>query len=91
MEAFLGIGQSGIADLPVVAPGIAEALITTVAGLAVAIPAVLCHNFLAARIQVVEENLNRLATELKIYFINCWYREKSKSESRAGHQRDVAR
>jgi biopolymer transport protein TolQ len=91
MTAFLSIGQSGSADLAVVAPGIAEALITTVAGLAVAIPAVLCYNFLAARLRGIEDDLSRLATELKIYFIDWWYREKSKSESRTGHQRDFAR
>jgi biopolymer transport protein ExbB/TolQ len=91
MGAFLGISQSGNADLSVVAPGIAEALITTVAGLAVAIPAVFCHNFLAARLRLIEDDLDRLATELEIYFINSLHREKSKIESRFGHQRDAAR
>jgi len=91
MGAFLGIGQSGNADLSVVAPGIAEALITTVAGLLVAIPAVFCHNFLAARLRIIDEDLNRLATTLNLYFANCWYREKAKSENRFRHQRDAAR
>jgi len=36
MHTFLSVGQSGSAELSVVAPGIAEALITTIAGLAVA-------------------------------------------------------
>ncbi len=91
MNSFIGISQSGNADLSVVAPGIAEALITTVAGLAVAIPAVLCHNFLANRLRKIEDNLIRLSTELKIYFISWWHREKPKSENRAGYQRDFAR
>jgi biopolymer transport protein TolQ len=91
MGAFLGISQSGNADLSVVAPGIAEALITTVAGLAVAIPAVFCHNFLTGRLRLIEDDLERLATELNIYFSNYWYREKSKAENRFGHQRDAAR
>jgi biopolymer transport protein TolQ len=91
MNAFLGISRSGNADLSVVAPGIAEALITTVAGLAVAIPAVLCHNFLSTRLRKIEDGFIRLTTELKIYFINWWHREKSKSENRAGYQRDFAR
>jgi biopolymer transport protein TolQ len=91
MGAFLGISQSGNADLSVVAPGIAEALITTVAGLGVAIPAVFCHNFLAARLRLIEDDLDRLTTELKIYFASCWHREKSKIENRFGHQRDAAR
>jgi len=91
MGSFMGISQSGNADLSVVAPGIAEALITTVAGLGVAIPAVFCHNFLAGRLRLIEDDLDRLATELNIYFSNCWHREKSKTENRFGHQRDTAR
>jgi len=92
MNSFIGISSSGgNADLSVVAPGIAEALIATVAGLAVAIPAVLCHNWLSTRLRKIEDGFIRLSTELKIYFINWWHREKSKSENRAGYQRDFAR
>jgi biopolymer transport protein TolQ len=49
MVAFYQIGQHGSADLSVVAPGIAMALITTVAGLLVAIPASAGYNVFAAR------------------------------------------
>lgn len=49
MVAFYQIGQHGSADLTVVAPGIAAALITTVAGLLVAIPASAGYNIFAAR------------------------------------------
>jgi biopolymer transport protein TolQ len=92
MNSFIGISSSGgNADLSIVAPGIAEALIATVAGLAVAIPAVLCHNMLSARLRKIDDGFSRLSTELKIYFINWWHREKSKSENRAGYQRDFAR
>lgn len=92
MNSFIGISSSGgNADLSVVAPGIAEALIATVAGLAVAIPAVLCHNWLSTRLRKIDDGFIRLSTELKIYFINWWHREKSKSENRAGYQRDFAR
>lgn len=49
MVAFYEIGQHGSADLSVVAPGIAMALITTVAGLLVAIPASAGYNVFAAR------------------------------------------
>ena len=44
MDAFRGIGAAGSASLAVVAPAIAEALVTTAAGLAVAIPAVIGYN-----------------------------------------------
>jgi biopolymer transport protein TolQ len=45
MIAFFQIGQHGSADLSVVAPGIAMALITTVGGLVVAIPASAGYNY----------------------------------------------
>ncbi|MCK9182036.1 MAG: MotA/TolQ/ExbB proton channel family protein [Fibrobacteraceae bacterium] len=49
MTAFFQIGQHGSADLTVVAPGIAMALITTVAGLVVAIPASGAYNIFVSR------------------------------------------
>ena len=49
MNAFRGIGATGSASLAVVAPGIAEALITTAAGLGAAIPAVIAYNYYLSR------------------------------------------
>lgn len=45
MDAFKGIGATGSASLAVVAPAISEALVTTAAGLAAAIPSVMAYNF----------------------------------------------
>jgi len=61
MSAFLAIGMTGSADLSVVAPGIAEALITTVAGLGAAIPAVIAYNYFVNK-------LKRLSSELEIFY-----------------------
>src|SRR5262249_59325875 len=44
IDAFQGLGNAGAATLRAVAPGISEALITTAAGLFVAIPAVIAYN-----------------------------------------------
>ncbi|HTX41040.1 MAG TPA: MotA/TolQ/ExbB proton channel family protein [Acidobacteriaceae bacterium] len=44
VDAFVGLGTEGTATLRAVAPGVAEALITTAAGLVVAIPAVIAYN-----------------------------------------------
>jgi biopolymer transport protein TolQ len=44
IDAFYGLGNSAAATLSAVAPGISEALITTAAGLAAAIPAVIAYN-----------------------------------------------
>ncbi|RMF61455.1 MAG: hypothetical protein D6743_13510 [Calditrichaeota bacterium] len=63
MSAFLAIGFTGSADLSVVAPGIAEALITTIAGLGAAIPAVMAYNYFINR-------LKRISSELEIFYAN---------------------
>jgi biopolymer transport protein TolQ len=49
MQSFYAIGKHGSADLSVVAPGIAVALITTVAGLMAAIPASVAYNYFTSR------------------------------------------
>ena len=63
MSAFLSIGAQGSASLVVVAPGIAEALITTVAGLAAAIPAVVGYNHLLTRLRVIGNDATAFVTE----------------------------
>ncbi|NVM24359.1 MAG: protein TolQ [Desulfobacterales bacterium] len=54
MSSFRSIGIKGSASLAVVAPGIAEALIATAAGLAAAIPAVVAFNYFNRRIRAFE-------------------------------------
>lgn len=55
MSAFMSIGTSGSADISAVGPGIAEALITTVTGLAVAIPALIAYNLAVAALRKLED------------------------------------
>ena len=45
IEMFSGIGSQGVGDPSIVAGGIAQALITTAAGLAVAIPSVMFYRY----------------------------------------------
>ena len=51
IDAFHGLGTAGGATLRAVAPGISEALITTAAGLATAIPAVIAYNLVGSAIR----------------------------------------
>ena len=51
IDAFHGLATAGTASLHSVAPGIAEALITTAAGLFTAIPAVIAYNIFLQRIK----------------------------------------
>ena len=62
MTAFLDISTQGSTNIVVVAPGIAEALITTIAGLAVAIPAMVGYNYFVQRSRTLGLELEDLAT-----------------------------
>jgi len=63
MDAFVGLGTAGSASLPSVAPGIAEALITTAAGLFTAIPAVVGYNHFLSRIKQTATRMDNFAME----------------------------
>ena len=63
MDAFLGITISGSSNIMSVAPGIAEALITTVAGLVVAIPAVFGYNHFVTKLNLVSGELEGFSSE----------------------------
>ena len=63
MTSFLNIGTQGSASLVVVAPGIAEALIATIAGLAAAIPAVVGYNHRLGRLRDLANVTSGFATE----------------------------
>jgi len=64
IDAFHGLGTAGAATLRAVAPGISEALITTAAGLAVAIPAVIGYNQLTARLREFAARMDDFGREL---------------------------
>jgi biopolymer transport protein TolQ len=64
VDAFLGLGTAGSATLRAVAPGIAEALVTTAAGLFVAVPAVVAYNQFTARIRVFASAIDDFCREL---------------------------
>jgi biopolymer transport protein TolQ len=64
VDAFHGLGTAGAATLRAVAPGISEALITTAAGLFVAVPAVVAYNQFTARIRVFASAVDDFAREL---------------------------
>ena len=71
MHAFVGIGASGTGSIAAVAPGIAEALITTVGGLVVAIPAIIAYNLFVRRVNTFDGELEGFASE----FIGALARE----------------
>jgi len=64
IDAFHGLGTAGGATLRAVAPGISEALITTAAGLAAAIPAVIAYNLIGNSIRVFAARGDDFALEV---------------------------
>lgn len=64
MQTFAGIAASGSATLTAMAPGVSAALITTVAGLLVAIPSMFAYNYLVHNLRVFTVELDNFAQEL---------------------------
>ena len=63
MNSFLGITASGSSNIAAVSGGVAEALTTTVVGLAVAIPAVIAYNHFVSRLNLVSGELEGFSSE----------------------------
>ena len=63
MNAFRGIGVSGTASLAAYAPGIAEALVATAAGLAAAIPAVIGYNHFLGRLRSMDARVDEFIAD----------------------------
>jgi biopolymer transport protein TolQ len=64
IDAFHGLGTAGAATLRAVAPGISEALVTTAAGLAAAIPAVIAYNLIIGSIREMASRNDDFALEM---------------------------
>jgi biopolymer transport protein TolQ len=64
IDAFSGLGNANAASLRAVAPGISEALLTTAAGLFVAIPAVIFYNQFLQNIRVLAQRLDTFTMEV---------------------------
>jgi biopolymer transport protein TolQ len=64
MDAFLSIGNQQSANLPVVAPKIAEALIATAIGLVAAIPSVMAYNYFARRVGELADIMDAFAQDV---------------------------
>jgi biopolymer transport protein ExbB len=85
LRAFEQIGATHQAGIDVVGPGIAEALVTTAAGIIVAIEAMVIYNYFMAR-------LSRVALELKLMaeeFVELLREQKPDPRSKSGEHRQV--
>jgi len=64
ISAFRGIAETGSGGLATVSGGISEALVTTVIGLFVAIPALWAYNFFMNRVDVIGVEMDNSASQL---------------------------
>lgn len=63
MITFAAIAATGDVNVAAIAPGIAAALVATVAGLAVAIPALFGYNYLGSRIKAISADMHVFVDE----------------------------
>jgi biopolymer transport protein TolQ len=63
LGAFRQIGVTGSTSIVTVAPGIAEALVNTAAGLVAAVPALIAYNYLNGRVRVTRSEMRDFALE----------------------------
>ena len=65
MSTFAGIAENNSASLTTMAPGVAAALVATVTGLLVAIPAMFAYNFMVTTIRAITQELDGFADALR--------------------------
>lgn len=68
MDTFADVAKAGSANLAAMAPGVSAALITTVIGLLVAIPAMFGYNYLVTTVRAMIIELDNFAAELSSEF-----------------------
>jgi biopolymer transport protein TolQ len=64
LSTFQSLRGTQIPTLQTIAPGISDALVTTVMGLLVAIPAALFYNYFVGRVRSLQSDMERFASEL---------------------------
>ncbi|MEO0075262.1 MAG: MotA/TolQ/ExbB proton channel family protein [candidate division WOR-3 bacterium] len=64
LSAFLSVRHIPVVTLQVIAPGISDALVTTVVGLLVAIPAVIAYNYFIGKIKNISDEIDRWSLEI---------------------------
>ncbi|UCH82740.1 MAG: MotA/TolQ/ExbB proton channel family protein [Candidatus Latescibacterota bacterium] len=84
--SFLSMGAHGTASIEVVGPGIAEALITTIAGLGAAIPAVVGYNLLLRYVRRQENRIELFVSRL-IELTGTRIVERSRAEREPSYEK----
>jgi biopolymer transport protein ExbB/TolQ len=83
METFAGIATAGSASLTAMAPGVAGALIATVIGLLVAIPAMFAYNFMVTSIRAITQDLDLFVSEFATMIEHSYVDNRTMSDEMA--------
>lgn len=89
METFSGIAKVQAASLTAMAPGVAGALIATVVGLFVAIPAMFAYNYMITSIRAITQELDNFNTELATAVEHAYVDNRSVAEEVADALRQL--
>jgi biopolymer transport protein TolQ len=77
MDSFYGIGLKGAGDIGALAPGLAAALVTTIAGLFVAIPAVIAYNYFTERVRDMATRMDSFSLEFTSFIERSLLRRRA--------------
>lgn len=80
METFAGIASAGGASITAMAPGVAGALICTVIGLLVAIPAMFSYNFMVTTIRAITHELDGFGARYANQIEHCYVDSRTLAE-----------
>ncbi len=80
-NSFISISEKQSADIVTIAPGMAEALMTTMAGLVVAIPMLVMFHYLTSRVRTIEHGLYQLSDQLHLVVHRLSLEAEEKNES----------
>jgi biopolymer transport protein ExbB/TolQ len=92
VHAFVSISEQQMADIATIAPGIAEALVTTLVGLLVAIPALIMFNLLSMQVRSFEIMVQKLADRIAVIvelslFVRSYHASTTASTPTINHDR----
>jgi len=80
METFSGVAKANAATLTAMAPGVAGALIATVVGLFVAIPAMFAYNLMVTQIRGLTQQLDDFASEYSTHLLHTYVDSRDTGE-----------
>jgi biopolymer transport protein TolQ len=89
METFSGIAKVQAASLTAMAPGVAGALIATVVGLFVAIPAMFAYNYMVTLVRAITQELDNFTAEFATAVEHAYVDNRSISEEIVDAMKEV--